>query len=559
MKYFTIILIIIITYFPVYGKSINSYSNYKWKNNNILKNAKLPNIQNKKQFSKFKNIVYAKNKVFWVINDKKQFGLFQWDIKTNQTKKQFFLNKRIRGFAYCKKNNKLLIRTKKHLLFYNPSTLNLTTKKNFRKTKYTWTQILCTQNQVIEYNKEKQSLDYFNLNSIERTKSVKLPKSKLQRMIVYDKNHILLFSSYWGNKLYLYNINTNKIESTTVATLYHYHGLFSATPIGNKLLGSFDIYKNKIAVLKKIQNIWVDLYKGQKLQNNMAYRSYPIKHNIKATVKIKAKSNLSATEIYLVIPPKKTYVQELSHEVIFNRKSLIHDKIGNRFLKLKIPALKKGTTYKRTFYQAKLTRYKAVFDLSKITRFNKNKMPKQFNIYLKNTHIYQINHPKVNSVFQKEFGNITQANKLIESVYQFAVHKIKGKWDGKSDIVPKILENLHGGCNEHSRVQVALLRHAGIPVRFNWNHFGKKDMKLTFNHKFAEVWLPQIGWFPLEPLGSPRIQAGELSTYNFIFSVRAEIFNKYILKRDRLSAYAGKKSWKKWRIAPIKVEWKLSK
>ncbi len=139
------------------------------------------------------------------------------------------------------------------------------------------------------------------------------------------------------------------------------------------------------------------------------------------------------------------------------------------------------------------------------------------------------------------------------------MNKIKGKWDGKSDTVPQILTNLHGGCTEHSRAQIAFLRHAGIPARFNWNHIGQKDSLLTFNHKFAEAWLPGLGWIPLEPLGGTRLCAGEISSYHFIFAVRAELYNKYLLKRDRLASYAEKRPWKKWKIAPIKVEWEIMK
>ena len=74
--------------------------------------------------------------------------------------------------------------------------------------------------------------------------------------------------------------------------------------------------------------------------------------------------------------------------------------------------------------------------------------------------------------------------------------------------VAVILGNMHGGCTEHSYVQIAMLRLSGLPARFNWNAFPDHEkQELDFNHKHAEVWFPESGWIPLEPLGM-RMMAG---------------------------------------------------
>lgn len=556
-------LLMAVTLFTFQNKlfGTKSYPKLQWKKLPEISSTRLPKIHADEKFTKFRNPVFAQGKVYWVLNmPNKSFGILEWNMETGAIRRPLKLKTRIRGLAFDAAKNELVLRTRRTLHFYHLKNMKLRRKESFEELKRrSWSPMQVDKNKIYTLSVDSKKVLIYSLNSLEKIDEIEIPKGKVQRLFVLPNNQLLLWSSHWGRKLKVFSLITKSLIAENRVLLYHYHGLFHSVQIKPSELAVFDLEKRKTAHLIRLRKLWINRSGAYQANGIEAYRFAPLKQKIKAHITIIPKKDIQAKWIYLAIPPQNTYNQKLENARIYSRGKLVKDKLGNIYLKLKLPSLRRGRKFELRFYSAQLTRYKTVFDLSSFSMNpSQIKAPKGFKSYLADHYTYGLKHPLVQNFYQRNFASINKTSDIIQAIYDFAVHKINGKWDGKSDRVPEILKNLHGGCTEHSRTQVAFLRLAGIPARFNWNWLGKKiTKKIKFNHKYAEAWLPQLGWIPLEPLGGTRSHAGESSSYHFIFAVRDALESPYFKRYDRLAAYAGKKAYRLWKLAPIKVEWEL--
>lgn len=82
---------------------------------------------------------------------------------------------------------------------------------------------------------------------------------------------------------------------------------------------------------------------------------------------------------------------------------------------------------------------------------------------------------------------------------------------------------------------MALLRGKGIPSRLVWNYLPTESSKeITFNHKFAEVWVDGFGWIPMEPLAPPKSKPGVTYARHVVFASLANPSHPQIAGGDRL-------------------------
>jgi len=84
---------------------------------------------------------------------------------------------------------------------------------------------------------------------------------------------------------------------------------------------------------------------------------------------------------------------------------------------------------------------------------------------------------------------------------------------GGWNTAPTVLARGNGSCSEYTFVYIALCRAAGLPARYVGSVVVRGDdasMDDVF-HRWAEVYLPNYGWVPVDPSGGdqdlPRDQA----------------------------------------------------
>lgn len=519
-----------------------------------------PELKSGEEIDLYQGAVWADGNIIWVLNySDKTYGLLSWEIESGKTKRLHLSKDRIRSIAYDKKEGLLAVRFARAIHYYSPDGLKKLKEKPFDKLIYHWSPMTITTAYLITRDKKRDLFILYDRETLQKIKEIRAPKEKTQRLIPAGEHKIYLWSSYWGSYLYLFDLETGTITEKTKVYLQH-RPFFKVVSIENEKIGVFDPLTGTFEFLIKVNKGWIPIQNAWVYGDGLAYRYAPKEHTIEGTYSIKSSEDLPAQRIAIVIPPVTTYGQTIIKEEFPLGNTIQYDKLGNRYLLYDLPPLKKGETIRRLYYRADIIRYKVLFNVPAILGETANiTVPKNLHIYLQDEEIYDLDHPEVEKTYQDYFADIKTLAGKIRAIYEFAVHEIDGVWDGRSEPTPGVLKNRHGGCTEHSRVQISMLRKAGIPARFNWNWIPQKDSTLPeMNHKHAEAWLPGTGWIPLEPLGGGRFMAGSAVNYHLIWGVRENLGTTYTHRMDRLAHYQNEPVHKTFKAAPIEISWKIT-
>ncbi len=535
------------------------YPGQAWRPLRVQKFAARPPLLSKETlFDYYQGCAYAikSGHVYWAARyGRGKYGLLRWHLKTGQSERVLPMKDMVRGLAYHAESDLLVLRKHNRLEFYDNRSLRLKRKAPFAHCKYWWKDMAALKDHLIVVEDDSRYLARYDLRSLKRTDRFRCEKGKVQRIFRADTDRVWLWSSYWGNRLYRFDFPLGKITFDTQAAVPH-RGFWQAAFMGPGQMGVFHHKHNQFNRLRRIGRMWIDTVRDvQSLPGRLAYRYAPKVQELSGVFSVRPKRALSAQSAVFALPVKESPGQRVSAERFPAGGKTFSDPLGNRYLSLDIPALPAGRLYEKTYYRARLTRYKVLFSLAKIPMGAT--LSGQYDKYRKDDKIYGLGHPLLEKTYRQRFAHL-KGTEQIQAVYEFAVQEIKGVWDNRSDDAPTVLKNRHGGCTEHSYVQIALLRKGGLPARFNWNWLPtQKDPRPRFNHKFAEVFLPACGWIPLEPLAGTRTMAGELSNYHIIFAVRPAYWNEFFYKKDVLAFYTGPDKWRAWKNAYIDLKWEL--
>lgn len=102
---------------------------------------------------------------------------------------------------------------------------------------------------------------------------------------------------------------------------------------------------------------------------------------------------------------------------------------------------------------------------------------------------------------------------MARNIYRYIMDHMYYELAGGWNIAPTVLERGSGSCSEYSFVFIAMCRAAGIPARYVGSVAVRGDDASTDDvfHRWCEIYLPNVGWFPVDPSGgdqtSPQAQA----------------------------------------------------
>ena len=509
--------------------------------------------------------VFAAGKVFWVIHkEETEYDLASWSLDSGELERISFNSTRIRGTAYDPDADELLVRTQHDILFYNPVELVLIRTVPFEKLDYYWRDMVVCGDTLVSVGLSSDSLLLYDLHTRKLITELAVPRDKIQRIFRCDDESVFLWSSYWGSRLLPFNILTGDAEEEQQARMNH-RAFWKGCLIAEGRMGLFDPNTGILDVLGFAGTYWVSLSEGAEVWNQgAAYRFSPVSQSLSGKVTLRTSQSVDPSEIIIVLPPTSTYSQELTDETILNTGQTVWDSFGNRYLRITIPAIEKGQEYSVPFYSAQLTRYQVSFSLSAARQtsedcpFSSMELPQSTRYYLEDFEYYCVDTPIVTETYRELIGGCSNPAEIVQRIYLFAVEEIKGVWDGRTDDVATVLKNRHGGCTEHTMVQNALLRKAGIPARLVWNWLPtSENPEVSLNHKIAEAYLPCLGWIPMEPLAPPKTLAGTTFGYHLIFAAQSTGRNEFI-RNDNLADFIGENASENRRRVNLEVTWALT-
>ncbi len=133
--------------------------------------------------------------------------------------------------------------------------------------------------------------------------------------------------------------------------------------------------------------------------------------------------------------------------------------------------------------------------------------------YLRNATAYGLTEDIVESsaraVRVSEGGPLEQ----VRRIHDFVTDQLEYVRDDRWDSADAVLRRGTGSCSEYTYVMIALCRLNGIPARYAGGTWLGEDVSPPPHadrvfHRWVEVYLPRVGWFPIDPTQGDRNIAG---------------------------------------------------
>ena len=120
--------------------------------------------------------------------------------------------------------------------------------------------------------------------------------------------------------------------------------------------------------------------------------------------------------------------------------------------------------------------------------------------YLADADKYRIRDPFIRRTVREVVGDETNPYFVARRLYDFLIGRINYQMVGGWDIAPTVIERGTGSCSEYTFAYVALCRAAGIPARYVGSLVlrGEDASVDTAFHRWAEIFLPGVGWLPVD-------------------------------------------------------------
>lgn len=133
--------------------------------------------------------------------------------------------------------------------------------------------------------------------------------------------------------------------------------------------------------------------------------------------------------------------------------------------------------------------------------------------YLVDDEKFDVKNPIIQKAVKEAVGDEKNPYWIMRKIFRYVndhmVYQLSGGWN----TAPAVLERGNGSCSEYTFVFLSLCRAAGLPARYAGSIAIRGDDASIDDvfHRWAEVYLPNYGWIPVDPSGgdspSPEGQA----------------------------------------------------
>ena len=150
--------------------------------------------------------------------------------------------------------------------------------------------------------------------------------------------------------------------------------------------------------------------------------------------------------------------------------------------------------------------------------------------YLENNEKYQYDHPIIRDGIKEALGNQTPDNPYwkARALFNYLIDNMYYEMVGGWNTAPTVLDRGNGSCSEYTFVYISMCRAIGIPARYVGSLVVRGDdasMDDVF-HRWAEIYLPNYGWVPVDPSGGdkklPRDQANYIGHLSHRFLITTQ-------------------------------------
>jgi len=139
--------------------------------------------------------------------------------------------------------------------------------------------------------------------------------------------------------------------------------------------------------------------------------------------------------------------------------------------------------------------------------------------YLADGSKYEITDPFIIESAREAVGDERNAYWVARKIFDYIIDRMFYELVGGWNIAPTVLKRGSGSCSEYSFVFIAMSRAAGLPARYAGSVAVRGDDASTDDvfHRWCEVYLPNIGWIPIDPSGGDQdTPAGQAAYIGFL-------------------------------------------
>ena len=244
--------------------------------------------------------------------------------------------------------------------------------------------------------------------------------------------------------------------------------------------------------------------------DELSYAKDPVYENCEYTHQVRnyGPGIVRNVNIYLAVPENSGH-QELLEAPVYESSvnhEIISDRWGQKVAKFHFDQLKPGemaqASYKtkaKIYDQWLFIRPEKVGQLKDIPKDIAKK-------YLVDDTKFDLKSDIIQTAVKKAVGDETNPYWMMRKIFDYIIANMSYELAGGWNIAPTVLERGNGSCSEYSFVFTAMCRAAGLPARYEGSIVQRGDLASEDDvfHRWCQVYLPKIGWVPVDPSGGDQ-------------------------------------------------------
>ncbi|MCX6640620.1 MAG: transglutaminase [bacterium] len=145
--------------------------------------------------------------------------------------------------------------------------------------------------------------------------------------------------------------------------------------------------------------------------------------------------------------------------------------------------------------------------------------------YLIDDEKFDLKNPIIQKAVKQAVGDEKNPYWIMRKIFRYINERMEYQLSGGWNTAPTVLDRGNGSCSEYTFVFLSMCRAAGLPARYAGAITVRGDDASIDDvfHRWAEVYLPNYGWIPVDPSGGD--QASPEAQADFI----GHIANRYLI------------------------------
>jgi transglutaminase-like putative cysteine protease len=127
----------------------------------------------------------------------------------------------------------------------------------------------------------------------------------------------------------------------------------------------------------------------------------------------------------------------------------------------------------------------------------------------------QLDREEISKTAREVVGDEANPYWIARKIFDWVNEKLEYDRVGGWDVPTTLIKRGTGSCSEYAFLYIALCRAAGLPARYEGSVVVRGDDASVDDvyHRWCEVYLPDVGWMPVDPSGGDQAWPADQARY----------------------------------------------